>query len=54
MGSQPPHAELKSRPTTTFIESVADVTFNRADAYHQPGSNGSITKPLQEEFDHGG
>jgi len=53
MGAEPPHWKFKSWPATTFIECVADVTFNRADAHHQPGSNSSIAKPLQEELDHG-
>ena len=54
MGSEPPHGQLKSRPATTFIESIADVTFHSADAHYKPGSDGPIAKPLKEELDHGG
>ena len=54
MGSEPPQGQLKSRPATTFIESIADVTFHSADAHYKPGSDGPIAKPLKEELDHGG
>ena len=54
MGSEPPHGQLKSRPATTFIESIADVTFHSADADHQSRSDGPIAKPLKEELNHGG
>ena len=54
MVSEPPHGQLKSRPATTFIESIADVTFHSADAHYKPGSDGPIAKPLKEELDHGG